>query len=92
MMQYLRMLVAAIVVAFLLTACQGNGGGDDDPDAGDTGGNNPPMEEVTEQDFAGFVTQALAVDANGEPLPVNTVVFQNQVDNGKPKPVTAFLP
>ncbi len=92
-MQYLRMLVAAIIVALLLTACQGNGGGDDDADGGgDTGGNNPPMEEVTEQDFADFVTQALAVDANGEPLQVNTVAFQNQAENGKPKPITAFLP
>ncbi len=65
--------------------------------ANDNEGNTSNVATVTvtvttTPDFVNFVQQLLAIDANTEPVPINTLSFENQLATGDAESIDSFLP
>lgn len=90
-MKSLHILLASAMAAVLLVGCDGDNGQPAIPVTPPPAPSPAPTATVT--DFTVFVRQLLASTAeNTEPVPLDTIIFSNQLAEGDPQPISFFRP
>ena len=90
-MKFLHVLLVSAAAAIFLAGCGGDNGQTTMPAA------PPPVSgpgtTATVTDFTVFVRQLLASTAeNTKPVPLDTIIFTDQLVEGDPQPLTFFRP
>lgn len=90
-MKALNILLASAAVAVWLAGCDGDNGQPATTAAPPAAPG--PATTATVTDFPVFMRQLLASTAeNTEPVPLDTIIFSNQLAEGDPQPITFFRP
>lgn len=92
-MKALNVLLASAAVAVWLAGCDGDNGNGQPTVPVAPPPAPAPATTATVTDFSVFMRQLLASTAeNTEPVPLDTIIFSNQLAEGDPQPITFFRP
>ena len=91
-MKFLHVLLVSAAAAIFLAGCGGDHGQTTMPAAAPPPVSGPGTT-ATVTDFTVFVRQLLASTAeNTKPVPLDTIIFTDQLVEGDPQPLTFFRP